>query len=130
MSSTLLKYFHQDDVDSFKRLLANISNTPAGQRSTGGNITPKIESSSYGSSPSALLRNKSAYYDALNQVQLRGEWGPWMDMLCQAVVESAHDAISIADEWNVSFGNTSSAVVASSRASDKPFHSLDPASSS
>jgi inhibitor of Bruton tyrosine kinase len=60
MSSTLLKYFLQDDVDSFKRLLANISNTPAGQRSTGGNITPKIESSSYGSSPSALLRNKKA----------------------------------------------------------------------
>jgi len=48
----------------------------------------------------ALLRNKSAYYDALNQVQLRGEWGPWMDMLCQAVVESAHDAISIADDMS------------------------------
>ncbi|OKL56233.1 hypothetical protein UA08_08388 [Talaromyces atroroseus] len=60
MSSTLLKYFLQDDVDSFKRLLANISNTPAGQRSTGGNIAAKIESPSYGSSPSTPLRNKKA----------------------------------------------------------------------
>ncbi|KUL90920.1 hypothetical protein ZTR_00985 [Talaromyces verruculosus] len=58
MSSTLLKYFLQDDVDSFKRLLANLSNAPTGQRSAPGSITPKIGSPSYGSSPSALLRNQ------------------------------------------------------------------------
>lgn len=46
----------------------------------------------------ALLRSKTAYYDALNQVQLRGNWVPWMDMLCKAIVESAHDAIAIADD--------------------------------
>lgn len=56
-----MKYFLQDDVDSFKRLLANVSNAPAGQRSAGGNITPKIGGSpSYGSSPSTVLRNKKA----------------------------------------------------------------------
>jgi Fic family protein len=46
----------------------------------------------------ALLRSKTAYYDALNQVQVRGNWAPWMDMLCKAIVESAHDAIAIADD--------------------------------
>lgn len=58
MSSTLLKYFLQDDVDSFKRLLANVSNAPTGQRSAPGSITPKIGSPSYGSSPSALPRSQ------------------------------------------------------------------------
>lgn len=67
MSSTLLKYFLQDDVDSFKRLLQSLSNPPAGQRSTGGNTAPKIGGGgaspslgSLGSSPGALLRNKKA----------------------------------------------------------------------
>lgn len=46
----------------------------------------------------ALLRSRNAYYDALNQVQTRGNWAPWMDMLCKAIVESAHDAMSIADD--------------------------------
>ncbi|KAH8704953.1 BTB domain and ankyrin repeat protein [Talaromyces proteolyticus] len=58
MSSTLLKYFLQDDVDSFKRLLANISNAPTGQRSAVGSITPKIESPKLGSSPNPSSRNK------------------------------------------------------------------------
>ncbi|EED23366.1 BTB domain and ankyrin repeat protein [Talaromyces stipitatus ATCC 10500] len=57
MSSTLLQYFLQDDVDSFKRLLANVSNAPTGQRSAPGSITPKIGSPSYGSSPSTSSRN-------------------------------------------------------------------------
>ncbi|KAE8556144.1 hypothetical protein EYB25_000844 [Talaromyces marneffei] len=57
MSSTLLKFFLQDDVDSFKRLLANVSNAPTGQRTAPGSMTPKIGSPSYGSSPSALSRN-------------------------------------------------------------------------
>ncbi|MBT2767259.1 Fic family protein [Stenotrophomonas sp. ISL-67] len=46
----------------------------------------------------ALLRSRNAYYDALNQVQIKGNWTPWMDMLCKAIVESAHDAMSIADD--------------------------------
>jgi alpha-tubulin suppressor-like RCC1 family protein len=61
MSSTLLKYFLQDDVDSFKRLLANISNAPAGQRSAGASVTPKIGGSpSLGSSPNLASRGKKA----------------------------------------------------------------------
>ncbi|MNV67991.1 hypothetical protein D3C71_1608170 [compost metagenome] len=46
----------------------------------------------------ALLRSKDAYYDALNQVQLKGNWAPWMDMVCKAVVESANDAIALAED--------------------------------
>ena len=46
----------------------------------------------------ALLRSKDAYYDALNQVQLKGNWAPWMDMVSKAVVESANDAIAIAED--------------------------------
>ncbi|CRG84472.1 putative E3 ubiquitin-protein ligase HERC6 [Talaromyces islandicus] len=83
MSSTLLKYFFQDDVDSFKRLLANISNAPAGQRSVGGNGTPKIGSPSLGSSPNTGPRNKKAagtspaasFPDRASS--LRGNPSPW-----------------------------------------------------
>jgi Fic family protein len=32
----------------------------------------------------ALLRAKSQYYAALASVQLRGEWGPWLDLLGHA----------------------------------------------
>lgn len=53
-----MKYFLQDDVDSFKRLLANVSNAPTGQRSAPAGITPKIGSPSYGSSPSASSRSQ------------------------------------------------------------------------
>lgn len=46
----------------------------------------------------ALLRSKDAYYEALNQAQLKGRWAPWMDMVSTAVVESANDAIAIAED--------------------------------
>jgi len=56
----------------------------------------------------ALLRSKDTYYDALNQVQIKANWVPWMDMVSRAVVESANDAIAIAEdmqrlvaEWSV-----------------------------
>ncbi|KAL1982094.1 hypothetical protein VTN96DRAFT_1749 [Rasamsonia emersonii] len=57
MSSTLLKYFLQDDVDSFKRFLAN---TSGGQRTAGGITTPKTGSPgvALGSSPNPSSRNK------------------------------------------------------------------------
>ncbi|KAL1970024.1 hypothetical protein VTN77DRAFT_6429 [Rasamsonia byssochlamydoides] len=44
MSSTLLKHFLQDDVDSFKRFLATAGHASAGQKTAGGNITPKVGS--------------------------------------------------------------------------------------
>ncbi len=45
-----------------------------------------------------LLRNKDAYYDALNLVQIKGNWAPWMDMVSRAVTESANEAIAIAED--------------------------------
>lgn len=82
MSSTLLKYFLQDDVDSFKRLLANISNAPAGQRSVGGGGTPKIGSPSLGSSPNLGSRSKKAAGTSPatsfpDRSSLRGNPSPW-----------------------------------------------------
>jgi Fic family protein len=46
----------------------------------------------------ALLRAKSQYYAALASVQLRGEWGPWLELLGHAVVESCDEAVSIAED--------------------------------
>lgn len=54
----------------------------------------------------ALLRARSRYYSALADVQLRGRWGPWLELLGQAVVEAsdesvaiATDLLSIAERW-------------------------------
>jgi Fic family protein len=44
----------------------------------------------------ALLRAKQAYYDALADVQLRGDWGPWLQLLTRAIVESCNESIAIA----------------------------------
>lgn len=46
----------------------------------------------------SLLRNRKGYYDALNRIQVRGEWGPWMNIVCQAVVEAVDESIAIADD--------------------------------
>lgn len=48
----------------------------------------------------ALLRNRAGYYDALNQVQVRGYWSPWITLACRAVVESAQDVIAIALDFD------------------------------
>jgi len=45
-----------------------------------------------------LLRAKSEYYAALASVQLQGEWGPWLELLGHAVVESCDESISIAED--------------------------------
>jgi Fic family protein len=46
----------------------------------------------------ALLRAKAEYYAALASVQLKGEWGPWLDLLGRTVVESCDESISIAED--------------------------------
>jgi Fic family protein len=46
----------------------------------------------------ALLRAKPAYYAALASVQLRGDWHPWVQLLCRAVVESCNESIAIAQD--------------------------------
>lgn len=45
-----------------------------------------------------LLRAKKEYYDALASVQLRGEWGPWRELLGRAVAESCDESVSIAED--------------------------------
>jgi len=47
-----------------------------------------------------LLRHRRAYYDALADVQLRANWGPWMRLLCQSVIEAADGAVAIAKDLN------------------------------
>src|SRR3546814_15647313 len=39
----------------------------------------------------ALLRAKTSYYSALASVQLRGDWGPWVELLIGSVVESCNE---------------------------------------
>ncbi len=45
-----------------------------------------------------LLRHRRAYYDALAEVQLRANWGPWVRLLCRSVVEASDGAIAIAKD--------------------------------
>lgn len=45
-----------------------------------------------------LLRAQNEYYEALANVQLRGKWGPWRELLGRAVVESSNESISIAED--------------------------------
>ncbi len=45
-----------------------------------------------------LLRHRRAYYDALADVQLRANWGPWTRLLCLSVVEASDGAIAIAKD--------------------------------
>lgn len=46
----------------------------------------------------ALLRAKGQYYEALANVQLKGNWAPWLDLLGHAVVESCDEAVAIAED--------------------------------
>jgi Fic family protein len=46
----------------------------------------------------ALLRARSQYYGALESIQLRGEWGPWLQLLSRAVSESCDESVSIAED--------------------------------
>lgn len=45
-----------------------------------------------------LVCSKSAYFGALNQIQVRVDWGSRIEMLCNVIVESVHRAIAIAGE--------------------------------
>lgn len=45
-----------------------------------------------------LMRNREGYYAALKQVQLRGEWQPWTDMVYRAVIEATDDWIALAND--------------------------------
>lgn len=45
-----------------------------------------------------LMRHQAGYYAALKQVQLQGDWRPWMDMVYRAVIEASADWLSLADD--------------------------------
>lgn len=45
-----------------------------------------------------LLRYRRAYYDALADIQLRWNWGPWLRLLARAVVESCDGAVALAND--------------------------------
>ena len=45
-----------------------------------------------------LHRNERDYYRALKGVQLRGEWGPWLDLLADAVEVSADESVALAKD--------------------------------
>ncbi len=47
-----------------------------------------------------LSRYRSAYYDALAQVQLRDRWAPWAQLLARAVVQACDESIAIAQDLN------------------------------
>jgi len=48
----------------------------------------------------ALFRARQNYYSALAQVQLQGDWRPWLDLIFRVVVESCRDSTSIAHDLN------------------------------
>src|SRR3546814_12089943 len=61
----------------------------------------------------ALLRAKTSYYSALASVQLRGDWGPWVELLIGSVVESCNESIAItqdlvalAERWERQLGRS------------------------
>jgi len=59
----------------------------------------------------ALLCNRTGYYDALNQVQLRGDWSPWITLACRAVMESSRDVIAIAQDFDAMLASWQNKVV-------------------
>ena len=48
-----------------------------------------------------LLKHRRAYYDALADVQLRGDWTPWLALLCRAAVAACDGAVAIATDLGV-----------------------------
>ncbi len=47
-----------------------------------------------------LCRYRTAYFDALAQVQLRGQWQPWVLLLARAVEHACDESIAIAQDLN------------------------------
>lgn len=43
-----------------------------------------------------LMRHKTAYYAALRDVQLRGEWRPWLQLVYRAVIDAVDETLSLA----------------------------------
>lgn len=48
-----------------------------------------------------LLKHRRAYYDALADVQLRGNWTPWLTLACRAAVTACDSAVAIATDLGI-----------------------------
>ncbi|MCE7033499.1 Fic family protein [Lysobacter sp. GX 14042] len=49
---------------------------------------------------SDLRAAKAEYYSALACLQVRGDWAPWLVLLCEAIVRACEDTISVATDLN------------------------------
>ena len=111
MAASILKYAPREDEQTVLTILAQLAIAHAqfetihpyhdGNGRTGRLILPLILAAEkhpplYLSG--TLLRSKKEYYTALASVQLRGDWGPWHELLGRAVVESCDESISIAED--------------------------------
>ena len=111
MAASILKYAPREDEQTVLTILAQLAIAHAqfetihpyhdGNGRTGRLLMPLMLAAE-GSPPlylsGALLRAKSQYYAALASVQLQGEWGPWLELLGHAVVESCDESVSIAED--------------------------------
>ena len=111
MAASILQYAPRDDEQAALTVLAQLAIAHAqfetihpyhdGNGRTGRLIMPLLLAAE-GYPPlylsGTLLRSKMEYYAALASVQLRGEWGPWRELLGRAVVESCDESISIAED--------------------------------
>jgi Fic family protein len=111
MAASILKYAPREDEQTVLTILAQLAIAHAqfetihpyhdGNGRTGRLLMPLMLAAE-GYPPlylsGALLRAKSEYYEALASVQLQGEWGPWLELLGHAVVESCDESISIAED--------------------------------
>jgi Fic family protein len=111
MAASILQYAPREDEQTVLPILAQLAITHAqfetihpyhdGNGRTGRLLLPLLLAAE-GYPPlylsGSLLRAKSQYYAALASVQLQGEWGPWLELLGNAVVESCDESILIAED--------------------------------
>lgn len=111
MAASILQYARRDDEQGELSLVAQLAITHAqfetihpyhdGNGRTGRLLMPLLLAAE-GYPPlylsGALLRAKPVYYSALASVQLRGDWGPWIELLTGSVVESCNESIAIAQD--------------------------------
>ena len=111
MATSILQYVPREDEHTVLPILAQLAIAHAqfesihpyhdGNGRTGRLLLPLMLAAE-GYPPlylsGALLRAKSQYYAALASVELQGEWGPWLELLGHAVVESCDESILIAED--------------------------------
>jgi Fic family protein len=109
MAASILQYAPREDEQTALSVLAQLAIAHAqfetihpyhdGNGRTGRLLLPLILAAK-GFPPlylsGTLLRARTQYYAALADVQLRGNWSPWLDLLGRSVVDACQDSISIA----------------------------------